>query len=77
MVKVGFCWTGFSATKIMTWKYHVDNSTESRYNMILGTDLLATLGLGLTFSEHFIIGGTKTYEGFLTPIADINDYDIK
>ena len=45
--------------------------------MILGTDLIATLGLDIKFSEHFIIGGTKTYEGFLTPIADINDYDIK
>ena len=30
----------FSETKIMTWKYHVDESAKTRYDTILGRYLL-------------------------------------
>ena len=38
METVYFCLPEFSATKIMTWRCHVVESTESRYNIILGRD---------------------------------------
>ena len=63
MVTVELCFPEFSAAKIVTRKFHVDDSTESRYNMILGRYLLTKLGLYLKFSEHVIIGGDGLYEG--------------
>ena len=35
-VKIYFTLPKFSATKIMTWECHVDDSAKGRYNMILG-----------------------------------------
>ena len=46
-VKVDFILPEVSATKIVTWNCHVDESTRGRYNMILGRDLLKSLGLNL------------------------------
>ena len=42
MVKVELSLSVISATKIMTWKCHMDDSTAGRYNMISGRDLLTT-----------------------------------
>ena len=56
-VHVDFFLPEFSATKILTWKCHVDKSTIGRYDMILGRDLLTVLGLDLKFSENVIHGG--------------------
>ena len=39
-VKVYFTLPALSATNIVTWKCHVDESAKGRYNMILGRDLL-------------------------------------
>ena len=47
----------FIATKIVTWKCHVKKSTNGRYNMILGRDLLNSLVLDIKFYENAIIGG--------------------
>ena len=55
-VNVDFCLPEFSATKIVTWKCHMDESTNGRYDMILGRDLLTALGLDLKFSENVLIG---------------------
>ena len=33
----------FSATKIVTWGFHVDDSTKGRYDMILGRYILIEL----------------------------------
>ena len=33
----------FSVTKIVTWGFHVDDSTKSRYDMILGRYILIAL----------------------------------
>ena len=49
-VNVEFCLPEFGATKIVTWRCHVDKSTNSTYYIILGRYLLTTLGLDLNFS---------------------------
>ena len=39
----------FSGTKIVTWKCHIDNSTNGRYDMILGRYLITALEVDLNF----------------------------
>ena len=39
-VKIDFTLTEIIATRILTWTFHVDDSTKGRYNMILGRYLL-------------------------------------
>ena len=48
-VKIGFTLPEFSATEIVTWIYHVDDSTKIRYDTILGRYMLKELGLNLKF----------------------------
>ena len=62
-MKIDFLLPEFSWTNIVTWKYHVDESTNGRYDMILGRDLITTLGLDLKFSKKVIIGGEGPYKG--------------
>ena len=64
-VNVDFCLPEFSATKFMMWKWHVDKSTDGRYDMILGRDLLIELGLDIKYYETVIIGGEGPYEIFV------------
>ena len=72
-MKVDFCLSEFSATKIVSWNFHYDNKTNIRYDMILGIDLHTALGLDLQFSENIIIGGRGPYEGCLAPIVDLSN----
>ena len=58
------------------WKCHVDESTISRYDTILGRDLLTALGLYLKFLEKFIIGGDRPYEGWLATMVDVSNCDF-
>ena len=76
-VNIDFFSPEFSATKIMTWKFNVDVSTNGRYDMILGRDLLTSLGLDLNFYENVIIGGEGTYKGCSVPMVDIRNYNFK
>ena len=39
-VKLYFTLPALSVTNFMTWKFHVGESSKSRYDMILGQDLL-------------------------------------
>ena len=63
-VNMDFCLPEFSATKILMWKFHVNESTNGRYAMILGIYLLTALGTDLNFSENVIIGGEVPYKVF-------------
>ena len=72
-VKVDFGLLEISATKIVTWKCHVDESTNGRYNMILVRYLLIVLGIYLKFSENFIHGVEGPYKGCLVPMVDVNN----
>ena len=49
-VKVYFILPALSATNVVTWKCHVDDSAKGRYNMILGRDILTELGFNLKSS---------------------------
>ena len=73
-MNVDFYLPGFSAMKIMTWKCHIDGSTNGRYDMILGIDLLTALGLDLMFSRNDILGREGPYEGFSAPMVDVRNY---
>ena len=55
------------------WKFRVDESTNGRYEMVLGRDLLTALGLDLRFSNNAIIGRKVPYKGCSTPIVDVSN----
>ena len=61
----------------MTWKFHVCNSDKGSYNIILGRNLLTTLGLDLKSFDSGIVGGDGPHEGCLAPMFDISNYDYK
>ena len=61
----------------MTWKCHLEESTNGIYDMILGRDLITSLGLGLKFFDNVIIGGEGPYEGCSSPMVDVNNYEFK
>ena len=51
------------ATKSMTWNFHMDDSQKnSRYDMIMGRDLLLELKLDLCFSYCTIKGNVGAYK---------------
>ena len=77
MLKVELCLLEFSATKKVKSRLRVDESTESRYNMILGRHLFTVQGLDIKFSKHVIIDDNGPYEGFLAPLVDINEYKFE
>ena len=58
-------------------KCHVDNSTNGRYDIILGIYLLNALGLDLKFSENIVIGIEVTYEGCSALMVDVSNYNFK
>ena len=50
------------------------DSAKGRYYMVLGTDLLAVLGLDLKFYDRVIFGGKGPYEGCSAPLVDLINY---
>ena len=58
----------------MTWKCHVDESTNGRYNMILDRDLITTLEMDIMFSDNVIIGADIKYEWCTATIVDVSNY---
>ena len=42
--------------KTVTWKFYIDESTNGRYDMILGRDLLTALGMYIKFSGEIYLG---------------------
>ena len=63
-VKIDFTLPKFSATEIVTWDFHVDDSAKGRYDIILGRDILKALGLNLKFSDHFIESYDVPFKGY-------------
>ena len=75
-VNVDFCLLGFSLMKILTWKCHVDEYTNVRYDMILGGELLTALVLDLKFSYKVILGVEGPYKGCSAPMVYVSNYDF-
>ena len=76
-VNVDFFLPEFSETKIVSWKFHLDNQNNSRYDMILVRYLIHALGLDIKFSENIIFGGDVPYQGCSAPMVDLNNYKVK
>ena len=62
-VKIGFFLPYFSETKTVTWKFPMDDSSNSSHDMILGRDLLTSLVIDIKFSQNTISGGEGPYNG--------------
>ena len=73
---IDFCLSDFSATNTVIWKHSVDKSTNVRYDMILGRDLLTSLGLDLKVSKHIMIVSEVTYVGCSSPMVDVSNYNF-
>ena len=56
-----FSLTAIFAIKMVTWKFNVDETTNGRYDMIIGIYLLNKLGLGLKFSNDVIYLAEKDH----------------
>ena len=54
---------GLSATKIVSWFFHVDDSSKGKYDMNLCIDLLTLLVLNLKLSEQAIKEYDETLKG--------------
>ena len=63
MVNIDFTLPDFSAKKIVTWKCHVDESTEGQYDMIIGRELLTSLGINIKFYDNTIECSEGPYQG--------------
>ena len=76
-VNVEFSSPELSATKIVTWKFHFDESTNGKYDIILGRDLITALVLDLKFYDNVMIGRHGPYEGCLSLMVGVNNYNFK
>ena len=61
----------------MTWEFHVNVSTNCRYDMILGRDLLTALGLDIKFSGNVIIAREVPYKRCSTPMVEVINYEFE
>ena len=75
-VKVYSTLPEFSATKIVMWGFHVDDSAISRYDMILDRDILTALRLYSKLSDHVIKGGDETFERCTAPMVNMGTYKL-
>ena len=66
-----------STTKIVTWNFHVDDSVEGRYDMILDRDILKALGLNFNFSDHGIKADDGTFKRYKSPMVDLGTYELE
>ena len=67
-VKIDFTLPGLSAKIIVTWGFHVDDSSRSRYDMMLRVYLLTAFGLNLKSYYHVIEADDGPFKGSTAPI---------
>ena len=73
-VKIYLTLPALSATNVVTWNCHVDDSAKDRYNMILGQYLLTELSLNLKSSENAIEADDGPFNRSTTPMVDLGTY---
>ena len=78
-LKVGVYFTlpTISATNVLTWKCHVDDSAKGGYDMILWQDILTELRFNLKLSDQVILVYDGTFKGSTTPMIDLGAYEFK
>ena len=75
-IKIDFTLPELSATKIVTWTCHVDDSHKGRNYMILGRYLLTESGLNLKFSDQVIEADNVPFKGSVAPVVDMGTYEF-
>ena len=75
-VNIDFTLTGLSATETVKWNCHVDDSTKSRYHMILGIDILKSLVLNIKSSDNFIGENDGPFKVSTAPMVDMGMYEF-
>ena len=63
-----------SATKMVTWNFHVGKSAKGIYYMILGRYLLLGLVLNLKFSEHVTEADYGSFKGSTASMVYLGTY---
>ena len=76
-VKVDFTLPALSATDVVTWNFHVDESAKCRCGMILGRVILTELVLNIEFSEQVIEAYNGPFNGSTTPMIGLGTYIFK
>ena len=76
-LKVDFTLPALSATNILTWNCHVDESKKGRPDMILEQDLWTEIVLNLKWSEHVIEADDVPLNGSTTPMVNLGTYIFK
>ena len=76
-VKIDLTSPELSVEKIVTWNYHMYDSTNGRYDMILGRYLLTYLGLNLQLSDHTIEADDGPFKGSRAPMVDMGTQEFK
>ena len=59
------------------WNFYVDDSTKSRYDMVLGRNLLTDLGTNLKLSYHDIESDYGKFKVSTIIMVDMGMYDFK
>ena len=75
--KMYFTLPELSPTKIVTWKFHVDEYAKGRYDIIFGRDIWTALGLNLEFSDRVIEADDGYFKGSKAPMVDLGMYEFK
>ena len=76
-VKIDFALPELSATKIVTWNCHMDESAKDRYDIILSRYLLTALGLNLELYYHVIKADDVPIKGSEAPMVYLGTYEFK
>ena len=71
-----FYFPEFSLTKHLWWKFHVAESTEGRYNIIIGRGIINTIVIDIKFSDNIIFCGKVPFQIFVATMLNRNDYDF-
>ena len=53
-----------SPTRSVMWKCHMSDSTEGQYDIIIGINILKTMGIEIIFSHNVKAYSEETYQGF-------------
>ena len=59
-------------TKTVRWTFYIDETQDSRFGIILGSDAMEALGIDLQYSLQCIVWGDA-----VAPMRNIDDFDVR